>query len=376
MLSLTLIIATALLVAYANGANDNFKGVATLYGSDVISYQGAIRLATVATFAGSLASIVLAAGLVEVFSGKGVVPDDIAASSNFVTAVAAGAAGTVMLATALGFPISTTHSLTGAIVGAGTMAVGSEINLGVLASSFVLPLLAAPLLAIGLTIPLYGTLKWIKARLALAADACVCVGAAQLVQAPVGPKGGIAGFAMVSSAEPAVFVSDTRDCVIRNHGQMFIAPLQRFIDAAHYASAAAVCFARSLNDTPKIVALLLVGQALDVRWSALAIATAMAVGGLLSARKVALTMSKKICRMDDGPALTANIVTAALVMVASPLGLPVSTTHVSVGAIAGAGIVNGSTDKAVVAQILLSWLVTLPVAAALGGLAYVIAISL
>ncbi|HMC10656.1 MAG TPA: inorganic phosphate transporter, partial [Pirellulaceae bacterium] len=130
---MSLIIATALLVAYANGANDNFKGVATLYGSDVISYKGAIRLATVATFAGSLASIVLAAGLVKVFSGKGVVPDDIAASSNFVTAVAAGAAGTVLLATALGFPISTTHGLTGAIVGAGTMAVGSEINLGVLA---------------------------------------------------------------------------------------------------------------------------------------------------------------------------------------------------------------------------------------------------
>ena len=305
---------------------------------------------------------------------KGVVPDDIAASSNFVTAVAAGAAGTVMFATAFGFPISTTHSLTGAIVGAGTMAVGSEINLGVLASSFFLPLLAAPLLAIGLTVPLYSTLKWIKARLALAADACVCVGAAQLVHAPVGPKrmSGIASFAMVSPPEPAVFVSDTRDCVIRNHGQMFIAP-RSVTDAAH-ASAAAVSAPAPQRHSETWPRCSWAGP--GVRRRALDIAIAMEVGGLLSARKVAQTMSKRICRMDDGPALTANIVTAALVMAASPLGLPVSTTHVSVGAIAGAGIVNGSTDKAVIAQILLSWLVTLPVAAALGGLAYVTAISL
>ena len=116
--------------------------------------------------------------------------------------------------------------------------------------------------------------------------------------------------------------------------------------ASHYVSAAAVSFARGLNDTPKIVALLLVvAGPRFARLSMLAIALAMALGGLLNARKVAETMSKKISKMNDGQALTANLVTAFMVIVASRLGMPVSTTHVSVGAISGIGIVNGSADR-------------------------------
>jgi inorganic phosphate transporter, PiT family len=377
MLALTFVIVTALLVSYANGANDNFKGVATLYGSNTVGYKNAIALATVSTFAGSIASVFLAAVLVKLFSGKGVVPDEVAESSAFVTAVAAGAAGTVMLATVLGFPISTTHSLTGAIVGAGAMAVGAEVNLKVLASSFFLPLLLAPLLAIALTVPLYRSLKWVKGRLLPAGGTCVCVGAAQLVpnRAAWSPVGLQLTFAQASIAEPAILMSDSRDCLLRNHGQLLIVPIKSFIDYAHYASAGAVSFARGLNDTPKIVGLLLVVQALDIRVGTLSIAFAMALGGLLSARKVAHTMSKNICRMDDGPALAANIVTAALVISASPLGLPVSTTHVSVGAIGGAGIVNGTADKRIISGIVLSWIITLPVAACLGGLTYVVVAS-
>jgi PiT family inorganic phosphate transporter len=67
--------------------------------------------------------------------------------------------------------------------------------------------------------------------------------------------------------------------------------------------------------------------------------------------------------MNDGQALTANLVTAFLVIFASRLGLPVSTTHVSVGAITGVGIVNGSADKGVIGSILLSWVLTLPIGA-------------
>ena len=105
-------------------------------------------------------------------------------------------------------------------------------------------------------------------------------------------------------------------------------------------------------------------------YHALAVAIAMAAGGWLNARKVAETMSKKISKMNDGQALTANLVTAFMVIVASRLGLPVSTTHVSVGAITGIGIVNRSADTAVVSSILLSWLLTLPIAAAISASAY------
>jgi PiT family inorganic phosphate transporter len=105
-------------LAYANGANDNFKGVASLFGSRTCGYRTAISWATVATFAGSVTALFLAQALIKKFSGKGLVPDDLVASPQFVLAVACGAGATVILATLLGFPISTTHGLTGALVGA------------------------------------------------------------------------------------------------------------------------------------------------------------------------------------------------------------------------------------------------------------------
>lgn len=126
-------------LAYSNGANDNFKGVASLFGSRTVGYRAALGWATVATFTGSVCSIFLAELLLKTFSGRGLIPDEFVASPNFLLAVALGAGATVMLATLTGFPISTTHSLTGAIVGSGLVAVGTQVNFGVLRQQFLLP---------------------------------------------------------------------------------------------------------------------------------------------------------------------------------------------------------------------------------------------
>src|SRR5438094_474956 len=101
---LALFLATCFL-AYSNGANDNFKGVASLFGCRATSYRTAITWATITTFAGSITAIFLAQSLLKKFSGKGVVPDAIVGSENFLLAVALGAGVTVILATRLGFPI-------------------------------------------------------------------------------------------------------------------------------------------------------------------------------------------------------------------------------------------------------------------------------
>ena len=82
-----LLFAAALFLAYANGANDNFKGVATLYGSRTLGYRAAIGLATIATFAGAICALFLAQGLVASFSGKGLVPQDTAGAADFLMAV-------------------------------------------------------------------------------------------------------------------------------------------------------------------------------------------------------------------------------------------------------------------------------------------------
>lgn len=360
----------ALFVAYANGANDNFKGVATLYGSGTATYKGAIALATVTTFAGSLSSVYLAAALVQAFSGVGLVPAATAASTDFVLAVAAGAGATVLLATLLGLPVSTTHALTGALTGTGLLAAGAQLDLAHLGTGFLAPLVLGPLLAVLLTIPFYRTLRVLARRFDIKRESCICVGTKEFI--PIRQLQYNAAVQQYSLPAPIVgiVVGTREDCVDRYQGRLLGVSAHWTVNTLHYLSAAIVSFARGLNDTPKIVGLLLVVQALNVELGILAIATAMAAGGLLNAKKVAVTMGKRISRMNEGQALAANAVTGLLVILASRFGLPVSTTHVSVGAISGIGLTNGSAHKGVIGAILAAWLLTLPVAAILGALLY------
>ena len=79
-------------------------------------------------------------------------------------------------------------------------------------------------------------------------------------------------------------------------------------------------------------------------------------------------MAHKITAMNAGQGLSANLVTAGLVLSASPLGLPLSTTHVSCGALFGIGAVTRQARWKTIAGIFAAWLITLPLAAALGAL--------
>ncbi len=381
MMPFAFLILVTLFVGYANGANDNFKGVATLYGANVANYKKAIFIATCATFAGCVASVFLAEGLVKAFSGRGLVTEAVAASPIFLLSVAVGAGATVILASLLGFPVSTTHGLIGALIGAGLLAAGDRLDFGVLSSTFFLPLLVSPVISVILTIVLYRLAREVTTRAGITKQSCVCIAPGQFVPA-VAYYADSGAFAQTverpNTVVPMVCVTTgiAPACTDKYSGSVLGLTAQKLIDCVHYISAAAVCFARGLNDTPKIVGLLFVIKALNLQVATLVIAVAMAIGGLINARKVAETMSKKISRMNDGQALTANLATAFLVVFASRLGMPVSTTHVSVGAISGIGIVNGSADKSVVGAILLSWILTLPIAAAISALAFAIASSL
>ncbi len=87
-------------VAFANGSNDNFKGVATLYGSGTTSYRGAIAWATFTTLAGLMTAVFLSVKLVAAFGGKGLVPDALTHDPRFVFAAGLGAGATVLIARA------------------------------------------------------------------------------------------------------------------------------------------------------------------------------------------------------------------------------------------------------------------------------------
>jgi inorganic phosphate transporter, PiT family len=147
---------------------------------------------------------------------------------------------------------------------------------------------------------------------------------------------------------------------------------QRLVDIGHFLSAGAVSFARGLNDTPKLVALSLAGGALDFPWTIALVASAMAFGGLFHAQEVAQTVSKHITAMDPSQGFLANMVTSFLVIFASRWGLPVSTTHISCGALFGIGVANGQARWNVIRTILMAWLLTLPIAALSAGLIYAV----
>ena len=361
-----LFIAVAFL-AYANGANDNFKGVATLFGSRTTSYSFAIRLATIATLLGSVCSVLLAEQLVKSFSGIGLVPDSIAGSAFFLMSVSMGAGLTVLFATLTGFPISTTHSLTGALVGAGMVAAGPELQLSALGKSFVLPLLFSPLVAVGLAAILYIIFRSARLKLGVTKEMCVCVGET-LELVPLTQLSSNTSEAAVEGGRLLASVASEEECVERYSGQVMGVNTQKALDGLHFVSAGLVSFARGLNDTPKIAAILLAVSAFRIEWGLLAVGAGMAVGGLLSARKVAHTMSKRISPLNHGQGFTANLVTAFLVIVASRFGMPVSTTHVSCGSLFGIGLSTGEGNRGVMAQILLSWILTLPCAALAAGI--------
>jgi PiT family inorganic phosphate transporter len=360
------ILAATIFIAYANGANDNFKGVATLFGSGTTDYRRALWWATLTTLAGSVAAFFLATRLISIFQGHGLVPGFLVQSHPFIGAVILGAALTVLLATGLGIPISTTHSLTGALVGSGFVAVGLQLGFATLLISFFLPLLVSPLLAVSVAAVGYPLLSRASRFLDTTKESCVCVASNPISVALD------SGGATVLESTPGlrIIVEQQSVCAQPASGALFGIEPQRFLDFGNFVSAGAVSFARGLNDTPKIVALSWAVSALETQWSIVCVATAMAAGGLVHSRKIAETISKRITSMDPEQGFLANVVTSLLVIFASKWGLPVSTTHISCGALFGIGIANGRAHWQMIRTILLAWLLTLPVAAVLSALSY------
>ncbi len=320
-------------------------------------------MSTLATVLGSLAAWYLSSGLVAQFSGRGLVGAQLANSIGFALAVGCGVAATVTIASRVGLPISTTHALIGSLVGAG-LASGAVIKWGVLGSGFVLPLLLSPVVALALGWLAYQAAQRVVRSIApmtigaaSATDACICVEPGVMV--------GTAGGAVISQGL-GLRVAQAADCAdVPDSQRLVVSP---WLDRSHIASAMTICFARAVNDAPKLAALLLIakfsGATIEPLVALAVVGLSMAVGGLWGSRRVAQTMSHNITRIGAVQGLAANLATTALVLCASKFSLLVSTTHVSVSSIAGSAIGTGALDITALKQIGLSWLGTLPLAAA------------
>ena len=356
---------SVLLISYYNGANDNIKGVATLYGSDIVNHKTAILWGSVTTAFGSVFALVLAQKLILNFSGKGLLPMEMLNTLPINIPIALGAGFTILIATKTGFPISTTHSIVGALIGTGIAAAGSAVNYTRLFSVFLIPLILGPFFASFLSFVLYKFFVKIRLKLDIDEESCVCAGEKTFT------------LAMPSNSSPQILLQEIRkidasvdkitSCKKQYGGSLFGISIGALLNSAHFISGGFVSFARGLNDTPKLLGLFVFFNFLDPKLSLIAVAVAMFAGGLISSKKVSEKMSKDITKLNDGQGFTANFATGLSVLTGSLFGLPLSTTHVSVGSIFGIGANNNEMNKKVIKEIVASWVLTLPIAAILGA---------
>lgn len=346
-----------LALAYSNGANDISKGIATLVGSGISNIRRAVVCGVITTALGSIAAVVFGDLLLKVFSGgvlvEGKDPAGIAAG------VAAGAAIWVFLAARTGMPVSTTHALVGGIVGAGIAKFGVDgIVWAALTKKALLPLIISPVVAFGLSYTLF---PLVRRKLSKSAEDCICV---QETESAVATATGLT----MSNTALEIVSGDIKECRTDQTNILAMSP----VDSLHFFSAGLTSFARGLNDTPKMAALLLGVQALGA--STLNVAYAgvgigVVVGGLVGGKRVINTLAKRVASLDPVTGFASNAITATLVTVGSFFGLPFSTTHVSTSSIVGIGVASGEKVQwKVVRDILLAWLVTLPSAAVMAFL--------
>ncbi len=365
-----LAIAAALLLAWANGANDVSKGIATLVGGRAAGYRTAVVWGVCWTGAGALVASVVAQAMVTTFGGGLLTPGTTASvAAGFATMLGAGL--WVLLATRTSLPVSTTHAIVGSLVGAAVVAYGpAGVRWDAVVTKIALPLLLSPMVA-AIAGAVLARVSPGHGGTAPAPD-CLCVGT-EIAAGGGGPSGAVA-----IGVRPHVFVGASAQCRADHSGAVAVT-----VDRVHWLTSGAVSFARGLNDAPKLAALLLAaGTSLESHvGTAVAfgvVAAGMSLGALTGGWRVTRVLAEDVTAMSRHGSFVASAVTAVLVTCGAYAGLPMSTTHVSSGGIIGLGMASGmeAVRWPTVRRMLAGWVVTLPVAAILGALGVLLARAL
>lgn len=365
-LSIIIVAVVATLMAFANGANDVSKGIATLAGSGVSSYRRAIFWGAFWTACGSIAAFGFSRALVTTF-GRGLLSAGVTPIFSAAIATLVGAGLWVGLATRFGFPVSTTHAIVGSIIGVAIVSYGpAGMNWSVLVEKVALPLLLSPVAS------LLASVAILKAWNRLSPTVADCLCAEIVDQRPL--VASTSGDLAVSLTIPEIRLVT---CSEEETALSSARAISFTFDHLHWLTSATASFARGLNDTPKMVAISLAATVLSKFafhssvWVYLLIALGIVAGSLVAGRRVTTVLAERITPMDHREGFVANLVTSLLVGPGAIAGLPMSITHVSSGAIIGIGLQKGdAADWRRVKEIALTWVVTLPAAALLGVLTY------
>lgn len=386
-------------MAWNIGANDCANAMASAVGAKVITLRQALVLATIltflgATFVGSHVAQTIRKGVID----SQAIGDPRLIWMGLLSALLAAALW-VCLATYKNLPVSTTHSIVGAIIGVGLVAGGpSAVHWGEVAR-IVLSWIISPLfsgLAGFVLIKIID--KTILSRMdtaqgalktspALVAATVFIISLSLVLETPLGHKLGIQGIEVVVIPCAAALLGYlvcffTLRAMIRQ-GQVGVAE-----DIFRYLQVMTSCyvsFGNGANDVANAMGPLAgiyfiystgsVAEHAPVPVALLAFGGAMICVGLWTwGYRVIETMGSKITELTSIRGFTVEFSAATVILVASMMGLPVSTTHAAVGAYVGVGLargLQGLLDLAILGRIMVYWLITVPVAAATSAAIYI-----
>lgn len=397
-------LAFGLCVCWGMGANNVANAMGTSVGSGAITVRRALILAAAMEFAGAY----LAGGEVAATISKGIIDGRLFEPVPHLLLygmIGALLAAGIWLAVASmrGWPVSATHSIVGAVCGAGVAALGVDAVNWVMMTEIVVSWCISPVLgaivALVLTLsirklilntgnpigqarkwgPLYAFLVgWIVSLVTITAGLKYVDGnhggvEGHILAIAIGIV--LAGIAKVLMNRIHLEESDDRIFHFASVEKLFV-PLMVFTGAA-------MAFAHGSNDVangigPMAAAIQIIETQAVSTGSAvtpfmlLLGGIGIAVGVATYGYKVMATVGSKITQLTPTRGYAATVAASIVVVAASGMGLPVSTTHIAVGSVIGVGIARGigALDMRVIGGILLSWLITVPVAGILAAIIF------
>ncbi|QZQ56177.1 inorganic phosphate transporter [Curtobacterium sp. TC1] len=319
-----LVIVVALVFDFTNGFHDTANAMATSVATGALKPRTAVLISAVLNVVGAFLSTEVAKTV-----SQGIIREGQDGVHISPTMIFAGLVGAVLwnLATwYLGLPSSSTHALFGGLIGASIIGAGlNSVDWATVVSKVVLPALVSPVIA--------GVIALVATYLAYTLTKNATT------------HGAATGF---------------------RHGQT--------------VSASLVSLAHGTNDAQKtmgVITLTLIaanyqdGGTGPALWVILACGLAIGLGTYMGGWRIMQTVGKKISDVQSPQGFAAETSSAATILISSHLGFALSTTHVTSGSVIGSGLGKKLADVhwSVVGRIVVAWVITLPAAAVVGGLA-------